>query len=561
MPNTPQAQHHLAEAARHLRARRPAAAIPYLQAASSLMPGNANILHDLGLASLETGQVPAAITALRAAIAASPGYADAHLRLGIALEAQGDHLAALAAYRQAAALQPTLADAQYRAGSLLDSAGQHAQAAAAFRAAAAAAPDTLLGRIAAARAQLTLNDTSGVEARLRHALTLAPANATVLDLLGNLLADEGRFEEARAILLQAIDASPLFAGSYYDVVRCRRITPEDAPLLARMRRAAALPGLDASQRSRVQLALGRAHEDLRDYPQAMRHFDAAEAERNTTLRFSLEAYEARIGRLIARFTPATIAAARQAPDTAPPRPILIIGLPRSGTTLVEQILSAHPAVLGGGEIPFWNEQGLIWDRLDQSGAAMPLPEIAARAAPAYRQHLRSVAANAACARDAGGAAVVTDKLPLNFQWAGLIHAALPDAILIHCRRHPADTALSIHQTHFNPRMAFPTGGAALVGYIRATQRLCAHWRQILPPDSFIDLDYETLTAAPEATIRRLLTACGLAWEEACLHPERNTRVVRTPSKYQVRRPITPASGKRASFAPYFGGMSPLLQAE
>ena len=105
-------------------------------------------------------------------------------------------------------------------------------------------------------------------------------------------------------------------------------------------------------------------------------------------------------------------------------------------------------------------------------------------------------------RSAGkGAGRVTDKMPLNFQWAGLVHMALPRATLIHCRRNLVDTALSIHQTHFNPRMWFPTGGAALVGYIRAYERLCAHWRAVLPPQRFIEVDYEALVARPEPVIR------------------------------------------------------------
>jgi hypothetical protein len=100
-----------------------------------------------------------------------------------------------------------------------------------------------------------------------------------------------------------------------------------------------------------------------------------------------------------------------------------------------------------------------------------------------------------------------------------------------------DTALSIHQTHFNPRMWFPTGGAALVGYIRAYERLCAHWRAVLPPQRFIEVDYEELVARPEPVIRHILEKCELGWNSQCLFPERNARAVKTPSKWQVRQPI------------------------
>jgi hypothetical protein len=227
-------------------------------------------------------------------------------------------------------------------------------------------------------------------------------------------------------------------------------------------------------------------------------------------------------------------------------PILIVGLPRSGTTLVEQILSAHPRVRAGGELPFWNEHGCAWER---ATSEQQREELLAHAAANYRRHLRQLA---------GGAAHVTDKMPLNFQWLGLIHVALPRATLIHCRRNLLDTALSIHQTHFNPHMSFPTGGSALVGYIRAYERLCAHWRRVLPPARFIEIDYEALVTQPEPAIRRIVAACGLEWDEACLAPHRNTRVVKTASKWQARQPIyRDAVDRWRKYEPWLGPLSAL----
>jgi len=160
---------------------------------------------------------------------------------------------------------------------------------------------------------------------------------------------------------------------------------------------------------------------------------------------------------------------------------------------------------------------------------------------------------------ARGGTRVTDKMPLNFQWAGMIHLAVPDAVMLHCRRSPIDTALSIHQTHFNLRMPFPTGGAALVGMVRAYQRLCAHWRRVLPADRFVDVEYEALTAEPQRVIRETLQACELPWHEACLHPERNTRIVRTPSKWQARQKITrDAVGRWRAYEPWLGPLRVLL---
>ena len=158
------------------------------------------------------------------------------------------------------------------------------------------------------------------------------------------------------------------------------------------------------------------------------------------------------------------------------------------------------------------------------------------------------------------AARVTDKMPFNFIWAGLIHLAFPRATIIHCRRAAIDTALSIHQTHFHPGLAFPTGGAELVAYFRSYRRLTDHWRRVLPADRLIEVDYEDLTRAPEAVIRRIIAGCGLAWDDACLCPELNPRAVKTPSKWQARQPIYRKSVERwRRYEPWLGPLRALLE--
>jgi tetratricopeptide (TPR) repeat protein len=542
-PLSPQATKLLAQAAQHLRAGQPAAAAAALREAANRHPGHAVILHDLGLACLEAGDPGEAIDALQGAVAANPRYADAHLRLGIALEYAGALEAALASYRRASEVLPSLADARYRAGELLESLGRMEEAVAAFRRAAASAPKTLLGRMAIARAYLAENRDAEAEKTLRQALAVDRNNAAALDLLGHVLADSGRFDEARETLLRSIDAAPLRAGNFYDVVRCRPVTAQDTALMERIRAASGLPGLEPIQRARVNLALGKAADDLGQYQTAMRYFDMAEKLRSAVAPFDLASFEARVDQLVAAFSPDLFDRPRKAARDES-RPILIVGLPRSGTTLVEQVFAAHPDVAAGGELFFWTEHGPPLVQAD-----MPENRVC-EAASGYLHLLGKVGPDAAR---------VTDKMPLNFLWAGLIHLALPNAMIIHCRRAVADTALSIHQTHFNARMPFPTGGAALVGYIRAYQRLCAHWRRVLPQNRFLEIDYESLVAAPEQEINRLIPAAGLPWNEACLHPERNTRAVKTASKWQARQKIYRSSAGRAqAYAPFLGEMRALL---
>ena len=543
----------LAQAAHFLKAQRPADAVVPLREAARWLPGNAAILHDLGLACLECGQVSEAIEALRASIAIDPAFQDSYLRLGIALELAGSVDAALAAYQGAyTAAKKPLPEAAYRAANLLDHLGHSTRAIEMFRQASAAAPKATLGRLAMARALLIEDRDAEAERVLRRVLEAERNNAVALDLLGNTLADAGRFSEARRYFLRAIEQAPLLAGSYYDVARCGRIGPgpDDAELIARMRAALELPNLEPAQRIRVNLALGKAADDLGHYEEAMRWFDAAEALRNSIVRFDLSKFEARVDRLIAYFTPERVARGSVMsfaeiegpnPDATP---ILIIGLPRSGTTLVEQILSAHPDVAAGGELSFWNERGGAWEQAPSMEAK------AQRLASSAQDYLRLLRTISSSARR------VTDKMPLNFQWAGLIHLALPRATIVHCRRSPLDTALSIHQTHFNPRLLFPTGGASLVGFIQAYQRLCAHWRRVLPPQRFIEIEYESLVENPEPVIRRVVAACGLSWNDACLSPERNARPVKTPSKWQARQSIyRHAVDRWRSYEPWLGPLS------
>ncbi len=528
---------------------RPADAIEPLREAALRQPLNAIIQHDLGLAYLEIGRIPEAIAALQQATAGNPRDADSYFRLGIALEKQGNIGGAIVAYDSATELSPSLTEAWFRAGALVYELGHRDEAIGCFRRAASTGGNTSFGRLGKAWTLLIENRNREAEQVLRHALARDPRNAMAHDLLGNLLSEYGRFDEARKYFQNAIAIAPMLAGSYYDLVRCRPITSEDDGLLRQMQAALNTPGLEAAQCLRLHLAIGKAADDLGDYALAMQHFDAADEVRRNSTSFNSAAFSIEVDRLIDRFKPELIA---QAPQLGSPAvtPVLIIGMPRSGTTLVEQIISMHPEVGAGGELNFWNQRGAAWHRAGKNGNESPFLN---KAAADYLDVLRAIAPKAAR---------VTDKMPFNFLWAGLIHLAFPRATLIHCRRAAIDTALSIHQTHFHPGLAFPTGGAELVHYFSSYQRLIDHWRSVLPPDRFIEVDYENLTRTPEPVIRRIIAACGLAWDDACLRPELNPRAVRTPSKWQTRQPIYRTSVARwRRYEPWLGPLRALIDNE
>ena len=440
----------VAQAIRKLKAGRPDEAVGPLREAARLQPGDAAIQHDLGLACLETGAFPDAVDAFRRAVTLQPGYTDAHFRLGLALERLGDVRGAVLAYDRATELQPSLAEAWYRAGSLVFTLGHREEAIGCFRRAASSGRSSSFGRLGEARALLAEDRDPQAERVLRH-----------------VLADAGRFAEARECFARAIAAGPSMAGSYYDLVRCRRMTTQDADLLPRMQAALAISDLPSEQRIRVHLALGKAHDDLGYYQAAMAQFDAADNIRRTLMAFDATAFDTQVDRLISRFSPELIARAR-VHGRSDVTPVLIMGLPRSGTTLTEQIVSSHSEVGAGGELNFFNERGPVWLA---DGRAPNADHALAQISSDYVTLLRATAP---------GKTHVTDKMPFNFLWAGLIHLAFPNAVLLHCRRADIDAALSI---------------------------------------------------------RRIIEACGLRWEQACMRPELNSRAVKTPSRWQARQPI------------------------
>src|SRR5712671_4249286 len=201
--------------------------------------------------------------------------------------------------------------------------------------------------------------------------------------------------------------------------------------------------------------------------------------------------------------------------TSDETPLFVLGMPRSGTTLIEQILSSHPLVAAGGEMMFWLKRGIDWEQRAPNGlSSTAIVELA----EAYRAELRQIAPDAAR---------VTNKMPHNYLWIGLIHLVFPRARIIHCRRHPVDTCLSIYFAHFRRPMAFAKQRSDLVFEYRQYLRLIEHWRTVMPPSCFIDVDYEALVTNGAAEARRLVEFCGLDWDDACLRPEGNRRVVTT----------------------------------
>jgi len=482
-----------------------------------------------------------AATAIAGPASFERDFAASELKRGVALERKGRIQEALVAYEVAAAELP---EARSHLARALEGLGRVDEAIGHFRAAAGPSPDTTDRRMDLVMA-LVLGEKMGeAEARLREVVAHDPQASEAHALLGRILAEGGNFDAAADCFRIALSLQPTKAGVYYHLARARKLTEADRPLIRRM--IAAAPAVTLADHTiKLHLGIAKAFDDLGDYEQSMRHIGRANVARKRLSTFDRKALAGFVEALISLYTPDFLA--RQASRGDPSwQPVLIVGMPRSGTTLTEQILSSHPAVAGAGELSFWPGR----DPLLRGGAGETW--IGACQSAVSRDFL-------ALLNDlAPGASRVIDKNPYNFFCLGFFHIAFPAGSIVHCRRHPIDTCLSISLTHMNPRSDVPFDFDDLAFYYRQYLRLMDHWRVSLPADRFYEVDYEAVVADPETQSRGLVASLGLDWDPACLRPEDNKRVVRTSSAWQVRQPIYSASVERwRRYEPWLGALGAL----
>ena len=523
-------------------------AIPLMLEAAALEPENALIQTDLGRLYLEAGRFEDALAPLRCAIALNPGGPIAYWHVGVALQHLRETGDAIEALERAVQLQPSLADAHYRLGLLHEEESRSQQALESYRIAARLAVDRPVRQFIQARVCVLEGREEEAEALLRRVIERQPDMPMAQLLLGEILAGFGRFDEAAACFEAELSNSPGVGMVYYNLVRCRKITSADEELFRRMDAVLELDGLNDYNRANLLLARGKAFDDIGQYERAMQSWDDASAARARFTGFDADSFESTVDSIIRVFSNVTMArfAACGSDDRTP---VIILGMPRSGTTLCEQIISSHPDVGGAGELGFWDA------RLNFALQAGIEDGFVRECGSGYAALLRKVRERG---RFAATASRICDKNPFNFFNIGLINLAFPRAAIIHCRRSPVDTALSIHQTHFATWTALPTGGEELVRYYRAYQRLMAHWREVLPAGRIFEVDYESLTTSPEEGIRRIVDYVGLDWSDSCLRPEDNVRIVRTPSRWQVRQGINTKSVDRwRRYQPWLGSLAAL----
>ena len=420
----------------------------------------------------------------------------------------------------------------------------------------------LAGRIAFER-----GDLGAALMHYRRALALKPDLADAYNNMGNVLKELGQLDQAQEAYLQAIRLDPTIAGVYVNLADSRKFTAGDPHLAAMEALAAKTDGLSKTDRMQLDFALGKAYGDLKDYRRSFKHLLAGNAAKRATISYDEASAFALFERIEAVFTKKLITQKSGGGDPSP-LPIFVLGMPRSGTTLIEQIIASHPMVHGAGELMTFND--VVLSVRGPDGNTIPYPEfmpaldaqalrqIGARYVADVRKLVPSLSLPTSVGAKAGGSERVTDKMPSNYYFAGLIHLALPNAKIIHSVRDPIDTCVSCFSKLFTAEQNHTYDLGELGRYYQRYERLMAHWHRVLPAGSILDVRYEEVVADLDTMARRIIAYCGLPWDDRCLSFHETDRPVRTASATQVRQPIYKTAVGR--WRAYEQELGPLLAA-
>jgi tetratricopeptide (TPR) repeat protein len=506
--------------------------------------GDAHFCRATAFQSLDRAEE--AIAEYRLALDLDPDNAPAANNLGIMLRDRGRLAAAEHAFRRALRARPGFGDAQANYGSLLQKAGRFAQAHRYLLSAAAAAPDDLELQRVLAQNEIYIGDVPAAAGRLEKALRRGGDDPSMLSQLASVRLFQGRQAAAVELCERALALNRSCAAAHYYLAGAQHEF-EDSSRMEEIRRALKAPGITERDRALLFFAGGDRLGAVGSYGEAFSWYRRGNDVRARMLaaqgmQYDPAQHDARVDRTIASFGPTAFAGGDRGSDSH--QPVFIIGMPRSGTSLVEQILSSHGDIAGGGEL------ALVGDEVARLSVSAGYPERRPDGAALKQFAARYIGR---LSHVGAGKRYVTDKKPTNFLHLGLIALAFPNARVIHCRRDRRDIGLSCYFQNFTgPGLAFSYDLGNLAHFHDAYLRIMAHWREVLPL-SIAEVDYETLVADHETETHRLLTFLECDWDPACLDFHRNRRPVVTASHTQVRRPIYAGSvGRWRNYASEMG---------
>lgn len=502
------------------------------------------------------------------AIELNPNYAEPYSNLANMLNEQGQYDKAFECGQQALKINPRLADAYINLAATEIARSRYPAALITLDRLLSFAPDHALALAARATALKELDRLEEALSNAKRAVELLPGNAEVQNAYGLVLLALGRFEEAisvfdialalpsairerllisRAMAHQEIGESetalmelekvliefPRSAAAWHGRADLVKFTLDD-PSIPKMKALLGSSGVHSNKdRMAMQFALGKAFLDAGDSNTAFKYLNEGNRMKRALIEYDADKTNQHFADIASAYSPELFARFKGAGCDSDV-PIFVIGMPRSGTTLLEQILASHAQIHGAGELRF------LSDLVDQRGGNPKLlegvtPEILFDLGQDYTRRISA---------KSEGRYHVVDKMPANFMFAGLIHLILPNARIIHSRRHPVDTCLSCYSKLFSGDQHFTYDMTELGRFYRDYQELMSHWRNVLPKPRFLEVDYEDVVADTEAQARRILDFLGLPWDPACLEFHKTRRAVRTASVNQVRQPVYTASTGR-----------------
>jgi tetratricopeptide (TPR) repeat protein len=562
-------------------------AIAQFRQTLAIKPDHAEAHCNLGAALCVLGRLDAAATEFRRALAISPGLAQAHCNLGLLISVREGPQAAIEHYERALSIKPDFLEAHHNLGNALrklnchqqaiahyikalpiglprrievhnnlgislQALGHHQEAIAQYRQALSLDGESAEVRNNLATALQDLGQFEAAIAGYQAALAIKPDHAEAHNNIGVALQALGRLEEASQAYQRAAQLAPRNTEFQLNFANSRRFTRSDPRLATLEALENDLASLRAEQQIPLYFALGKAYADLAEPRRSFGYLLKGNALKRQGLNYDEAATLKRFKRIQATFTGKRLREQRGAGDPSTV-PVFVVGMPRSGTTLVEQILASHSKVLGAGELDAFGRA--VAELTTASGAAFP--ELGStNSAEALRSLGASYVERLTRARPA--AERIVDKMPSNFAFVGLIHLALPHARIIHTRRDPLDTCLSCFSILFTSEQAHAYDLGELGRFYRAYATLMAHWRKVLPAGVMLEVKYEDVVNDLEGQARNIVNHCGLGWEQACLAFHATRRPVESASARQVRQPIYCSSVGRSR--PYAGLLQPLRQA-
>lgn len=488
-------------------------------------------LFHLGNKSLEQAAYAQAAALYEEAFELDPSLAEALNNLGSSLSYLGRYDEAEQCFRQAMTIKPTFPDPYANLGVLLRQKSYLQDSETLLRRALKLKPNDLDARTNLGLTLVFLGRHRDARACFAKVLKSAPRNVHALFGMGQIATMAGRFDEAETTFRRVIELNPNTTNAWAALANIRKMTTADSEWMESMEKIVSRP-IHPMEEANLRFAMGKYCDGVGDFPRAFQHFKRG----NELLKAAAEDYDRKevsrhvdaMIRAYSRESLSTIGAAGSSSE----RPVFVVGMPRSGTSLAEQIIASHPAACGAGELPYWEHLVAADDELMRGMLSEPARRKAAE------EYLRILEGHS------GSASRIVDKAPVNSDFLGLIHSVFPNARIIYMQRDPVDTCLSCYFQQFLTGIKFAFDLSDLVHYYREHQRIMAHWRAVLPPGQILEVPYEELVTDQETWSRKMIDFIGLEWDARCLEFHTNQRQVTTASTWQVRQKIYRSSVAR-----------------